>query len=95
MSIVRQRFHRSECHLGVHFGRNIGIALRGAGSRRPLASFAACGRGQTDTASLLSYYGVPLLITTDDGFVALASDDQIVAALQQQVDGMRGGWLRP
>jgi hypothetical protein len=51
--------------------------------------FAACGRGERDTASLLAYYGVPLLLTTDEGFFALTSDDQIVAALQQQVDGMR------
>jgi hypothetical protein len=51
--------------------------------------FAACGRGETDTASLLAYYGVPLLLTTDDGFFTLTSDDQVVAAAQQQVDGMR------
>jgi hypothetical protein len=51
--------------------------------------FAACGRGERDTASLLACYGVPLLLTTDDGFFALTSDDQVVAAVQQQVDGMR------
>jgi NTF2-like protein (DUF6841) len=51
--------------------------------------FAACGRGERDTASLLAYYGVPLLLTTDDGFFALARDDQVIAAVQQQVDGMR------
>lgn len=54
-----------------------------------LDAFAACGRGESDTASLLAYYGVPLLITTDDGFFALTSDDQVVAVAQQQVDGMR------
>jgi hypothetical protein len=54
-----------------------------------LDAFAACGRGETDTASLLTYYGVPLLLTTDGGFFALTSDDQVVAAVQQQVDGMR------
>jgi hypothetical protein len=53
-----------------------------------LSAFAACGRGERDTASLLAYYGVPLLITTDDGSFALTRDDQVVAALQQQVDGM-------
>ena len=52
-------------------------------------AFVACGRGESGTASLLAYYGVPLLLTTDDGFFALTSDDQIVAAVQQQVDGMR------
>ena len=28
-----------------------------------LDAFAACGRGERDTASLLAYYGVPLLVT--------------------------------
>ena len=54
-----------------------------------LDAFAACGRGEKDTAFLLAYYGVPLLLTTDGGFFALTSDDQVVAAVQQQVDGMR------
>jgi hypothetical protein len=54
-----------------------------------LDAFAACGRGERDAASLLAYYGVPLLLTTNDGFVALTSDDQVVAVAQQQVDGMR------
>jgi len=54
-----------------------------------LDAFAACGRGEKGTASLLAYYGVPLLITTDGGFFALTSDDQVVAAVQPQVDGMR------
>ena len=54
-----------------------------------LDAFAACGRGERETASLLAYYGVPLLVTTDDGFFALTSDDQVVAVVQQQVDGMR------
>lgn len=54
-----------------------------------LAAFAACGRGEADVASLLAYYGVPLLLATDDGFVALTSEDQIVAAVGPQLDGMR------
>lgn len=54
-----------------------------------LGAFAACGRGEKDTAVLLGYYGVPLLLTTDGGFFALTSDDQVVAAVQPQVDGMR------
>ena len=28
-----------------------------------LDAFAACGRGESDAASLLAYYGVPLLVT--------------------------------
>src|SRR6516165_8838153 len=54
-----------------------------------LSAFAACGRGESDPASLLAYYGVPLLLTTDDGFFAATSGDQVVAAMRQQVDGMR------
>jgi hypothetical protein len=54
-----------------------------------LDAFAACGRGERDTASLLAYYGVPLLVTTDDGFFPLTTDDQVVAVVRQQVDGMR------
>ena len=54
-----------------------------------LNAFAACGRGESDTVSLLAYYGVPLLLTTDGGFFAVASGDQVIAAVQQQVDGMR------
>jgi len=58
-------------------------------------AFVACGQGENDTASLLAYYGVPLLLTTDDGFFALTSDDQVVAAAQQQVDAMRAaGYAR-
>jgi hypothetical protein len=60
-----------------------------------LAAFAACGRGERDTASLLAYYGVPLLVTTDDGFLALTSGDEVVALIQRQVDGMRSaGYAR-
>lgn len=54
-----------------------------------LDAFAACGRGESDTAALLEYYGVPLLVTTDSGFFALTTDDQVVATVQPQVDGMR------
>lgn len=54
-----------------------------------LDAFAACGRGEAGTASLLAYYGVPLLLTTDGGFFTLASADQVVAAVQPQLDGMR------
>jgi hypothetical protein len=54
-----------------------------------LHAFAACGRGEADTASLLAYYGVPLLVTTDDGFFALTTADQVVGVLQRQIDGAR------
>jgi hypothetical protein len=54
-----------------------------------LDAFAACGRGESDTASLLAYYGVPLMVTTDGGISPLTSDDQVVAAVQGQVEEMR------
>jgi hypothetical protein len=53
-----------------------------------LDTLAACGRGERETASLLTYYGVPLLFTTDDGFIALLTEDQVVATAQRQVEGM-------
>src|SRR5215470_3727367 len=60
-----------------------------------LVAFGACGRGETDTSSLLAFYGVPMLLTTDDGFLALTSSDEVVAAVQPQVDGMRAaGYAR-
>jgi hypothetical protein len=57
--------------------------------REYLAAFAACGRGEHDAASLLAYYGVPLLLTTEGRFFALTSEDQVVAGVQPQLDGMR------
>jgi hypothetical protein len=54
-----------------------------------LEAFAACARGEEDTASLLDYYGVPLLLTTDSGYFAVTSGDQVVAAMQQLVDPLR------
>ena len=53
-----------------------------------LDAFAACGRGERHVDSLLAYYGVPLLFTGDDGYFALASDNQVRAAVQGQIDGM-------
>jgi len=60
-----------------------------------LDAFAACARGESATPSLLAYYGVPILFTTDNGFFAVTSNDQVVATVQQQVDGMRAaGYAR-
>lgn len=60
-----------------------------------LEAFAACGRGETDVGSLLAYYAVPLLVSTDGGFFPLTSDDQVAAVIQQQADDMRtAGYAR-
>lgn len=54
-----------------------------------LAAFEACGRGERETGSLLAYYGVPMLATTDGGFFALTSAEAVVGAVQQQISAMR------
>jgi len=55
-----------------------------------LAAFAACGRGESDDLrALLQYYGVPLLLTTDEAAVALTTQDEVVNAVRRQIDGMR------
>jgi len=54
-----------------------------------LDTFAACARGDREIASLLDYYGVPLIITSDEGVVALTSDDQVAGVAQGQLDGLR------
>ena len=57
--------------------------------RAYLSAFAACGRGESEAAGLLAYYGIPLLVSTDEGFVALTTGDEVTAMAQRQVDGMR------
>lgn len=54
-----------------------------------LSAFAACGRGENDVVALLAFYGVPLLLSTDEGYVALTTDDEVTAMAQRQVEGMR------
>ena len=55
-----------------------------------LAVFAACGRRESDDLrALLQYYGVPLLLTTDEAAVALATEDEILNAVRRQIEGMR------
>ena len=57
--------------------------------REYLDVFAACGRGEIEPATLLAYYGVPLSLSTDDGFVALTTDDAVASMAQRHVEGMR------
>ena len=47
-------------------------------------------RVPSDGRSLLQYDGVPLLPATDEGFLVLTREDQIVAAVGQPVEQMRG-----
>jgi hypothetical protein len=54
-----------------------------------LEAFAACTRGDRDMSALLSRYGVPLIITTDDGVITLMTDDEAAAVMQSLADGLR------
>jgi hypothetical protein len=55
-----------------------------------LQAFAACGRGESDDLrALLRFYGVPLFLTTDQGAVALTTEDDVLDAVRRQVDGLR------
>lgn len=55
-----------------------------------LRTFSSCGRGDTeDPAALLDFYGVPFLLTTDQGVFGLTTREQVVTAARQQVDSMR------
>jgi uncharacterized NTF2-like protein DUF6841 len=55
-----------------------------------LRAFAACGRGERDDLHvLLRYYGVPLLLSTDEAALALDSEEAVLNAARQQVEGMR------
>lgn len=52
-------------------------------------TFTACARGDGDMSALLRHYGVPLILTTDDGVTALMTDDEAAAVMQSLVDGLR------
>jgi hypothetical protein len=55
-----------------------------------LEAFGAYARGDTDDPNaLLSFYNVPLLLTTDDGLLVLTTEDDVTGAIRQQVEGMR------
>jgi hypothetical protein len=54
-----------------------------------LGTFAACARGEGDMTSLLGHFGVPMIVSSDEGVVTLMTDDEAAAVLQSQVDGLR------
>lgn len=55
-----------------------------------LNALAACGRGESDELhALLDYYGVPLIVATDDVARALTTREDVMGFARQQVDGMR------
>jgi hypothetical protein len=52
-------------------------------------TFSACARGDRDMSELLRHYGVPLVLTTDDGVTTLMTDDEAAAVMQSLADGLR------
>ena len=52
-------------------------------------TFSACARGDRDMSALLSHYGVPMILTTDDGVTTLMTDDEAAAVMQSLADGLR------
>ena len=55
-----------------------------------LRAYAACCRGDSDDVrQLLSFYAVPLLLTTDATVLALGSDDEVIGAVGQQIERLR------
>ena len=69
---------------------SVDVADFGAWFEEYLGAFAACGRGESeDLRILLQYYGVPLLLTTDDAAVALTTEDEVLDAVRGQIQGMR------
>jgi hypothetical protein len=55
-----------------------------------LKALAACGRGKSDELHvLLDYYGVPLIVATDDVARALTTPEDVMGFARQQVGGMR------
>ena len=38
---------------------------------------------------LLQYYGVPLLLSTDQAVLALTTSDEVLSVARQQIEGMR------
>ena len=54
-----------------------------------LVTFAACARGEGGMTSLLRHFGVPMIVSSDEGIVTLMTEDEAAAVMQSQVDGLR------
>lgn len=54
-----------------------------------LADFVALGRGEaSDVRLILAHYGVPMMLISDAGCLALTDEAKVLAAAQRQIDGM-------
>jgi hypothetical protein len=54
-----------------------------------LETLGACGRGEREAGALLAYWGVPLCLAVGDVCLTLVGEEEVVAAAQQQMDGLR------
>ena len=54
-----------------------------------LETYAACMRGDRDVSALLGCYGVPMILTSDEGVIVLMTDDEAAALMQSQADALR------
>lgn len=53
-------------------------------------AFSAYARGDTDDPALLSdFYGVPLLISTPESLISLASEADVLQAVRSQAEALR------
>jgi hypothetical protein len=60
-----------------------------------LEAFAACASGaEPDVSTLLDYYAVPLLVTSDDFCVSLQSADEVVRGVGGEVERLRAAGYR-
>jgi hypothetical protein len=55
-----------------------------------LADYVALGRGDSDDVRrILAHYGVPMMLSSDAGSVVLTTEEQVLATVRRQIDGMR------
>jgi hypothetical protein len=52
-------------------------------------TYAACMRGDRELSALLGCYGVPMILTSDEGVILLMTDDEAAALMQSQADALR------
>jgi hypothetical protein len=54
------------------------------------ADFVALGRGDLDDVRrILDHYGVPLTLSTAEGTRFLTDEEQVLAVMRQQIEGLR------
>src|SRR3954452_5463330 len=53
-----------------------------------LEAFQVCGRGEKGVDSVLPYFSIPLVITTDEACNTMTNEGQVATFARQQIDGM-------